>query len=70
MWRDIAPFPVVMVGPPWSAAVRYWLAALALLSAPAFAQYGQLTLSPATVSVDNGQQSNAIASNIVLVYVP
>ena len=40
--------------------MRHWLFVLALLSSPAFAQSGQLTLSPATVSVDNGKQSTEI----------
>ena len=46
--------------------MRHCFLALALLSAPAIVQAGELTLSPATVSVDNGQQT----AEILLTYRP
>jgi hypothetical protein len=48
--------------------MRHWLfaSALALLTSPAFAQSGELSLSPDALIVDNGQQG----TEIVLTYRP
>jgi hypothetical protein len=65
-WRETPRRCVVEVGTQRRTAMRYWLFAFALLSTPAFAQSGELTLSPEALFVDNGQQS----AEIVLTYRP